>query len=88
MLVKEILKNVGLNITLPNNLFNEDLEDVVPKDYVKKGDQYVISFKDSTFRIIINVDGSEEFFIMTESFEDIPDTYVSYDINGKLYKVN
>lgn len=87
MLVKEILKNVGLHITLPNNLLNEDLEDVVPKDYVKKGDQYVISFKDSTFRIIINVDGSEEFFIMTETFEDIPDTYASYDIDGKLYKL-
>lgn len=88
MLVKDILKTVGLNIALPTNLLNEELENVIPENYTKTGNKYVIYFKDSTFRITINADGSDEFFIMTESFENIPDIYVSYTVDGNLHTIS
>ena len=84
MLIKEILETIGLNIYLPDNLLNEDLGDITPKEYVRNRKQYIIRFKDSTFEIIINTDGSEEYCIMTETFEDIRNSYVSYNIDGEL----
>lgn len=85
MLLKEILEKVNLNVYLPDNLNNEDLGDVNPKDYVKKGNVYVIRFNDSTFQITINTDSLFEYLIMTETFEDIRDMYVCYRIDGRLH---
>ena len=84
MLIKEILDALDLNVYLPNNLLNEDLEDVEPKDYVKNGNSYIINFKDSTFRIIINTGSLQEYLIMMETFEGIRDMYVCYDIDGNI----
>ena len=85
MLIKDILKKVNLNVYLPNNLLNEDLEDVSPKDYVKTGNKYIIRFNNSTFQITIDLDNVDEYLVMSESFDDIRDIYVSYTIEGHLY---
>ena len=84
MLIKEILDILDLNIYLPENLLNEDLEDVEPKNYIKNGNTYLINFKDSTFQIIINSDNLQEYFIMMETFEGIRDMYVCYRVDGTL----
>lgn len=88
MLVKEILHLVDLNVTLPNNILNEDLEDVTPTDYIKMDNSYIIRFKNSNFVIIINLNNDEEHFIMTERFEDMRDIYVSYNVDGQLHSIS
>ena len=84
MLVKDILDFVELDIYLPDNLLNEDVGDVTPKEYAKRKDKYIIRFKDSTFQIAINLNNFEEYFVMTETFEKTMDNYTSYDMDGNL----
>ena len=84
MLIKEILNHIGLNIYLPDNLLKEDLEDVTPLNYVKKGTQYIINFKDSTLKITIDTTNPDEYYVMTETFENTRNSYVSYDIEGNI----
>jgi len=88
MLIKEILEILNLNIELPKNILNEDLGDVHPKEYAKRDNAYIIRFYDSTLNLKVNLDNDDEYFVMTEKFEDIRDFYVSYNIDGELYCIS
>ncbi len=88
MLVKEILQFVDLDIYVPENVLNEDLEDVNPIDYVKAGNNYIIRFENPNFTIIINTEDTDEYFVMTERFENMRDIYVSYNIDGQLHSIS
>ena len=88
MLIKEVLEKTGLRAYVPENLLSEDLGDVNPLTYTIQDNKYTVTFERSSLKLIINQDDPDEYLVITQSFDDIPSYYESYDIEGVLQKIS
>lgn len=88
MLIREVFEKIGLRVYVPENLLNEELGDVTPLTYTIQGNKYTVTFERSSLKLMINQDDPEEYLVITQSFDDIPPFYESYDIEGVLQKIS